>query len=39
MRSTLSCLFTAVIATSVLAQDPEEIVVVEIGRASCRERV
>ena len=30
MRSTLSCLFTAVIATSVLAQDPEEIVVVGI---------
>ena len=30
MRSTLSCLITAVIATSVLAQDPEEIVVVGI---------
>ena len=30
MRSTLSCLIAAVLATSVLAQDPEEIVVVGI---------
>ena len=30
MRSTLSCLITAVIASSVMAQDPEEIVVVGI---------